>query len=174
MKKLNKKQVSTYLILGSVVFLVIAVAAVSVLLRSDSESSPIITTKIRASSLTYRRTITIGSASTQTTVTPTGSAAVSPSPTSSAAGGSDAGSTNGSGAAHSGTPAVTATATPTDTPEPTAELTASESGTTDTPMPSDRAVSPTPVSALPETGTWQYTSILFIAASVVLFISFLF
>ena len=137
------------MIIAVIVLLAVALIMVTFIFRSDSEQSAELTTNVRASSLTYNRTLDLLSASPSPAIfveTP----AASSSPTISPTGRLDA------------TQSATLSATPTKVVTPTEFLTA-------TPI-----ASPTAVTALPRTGWTQNVSIMFIAASVLMFLSFLY
>lgn len=187
MKKNVSQKTLTYALFGGVVFLLIMSIGVTIMLRADSTSAPIATTKIRASGLTYRKTIfivNVTSTPTKDEPTPTEIAqediTTTPGATDSGrivSNNSQTGGTSGT----SGTPTSTAsgkllTSTPTKSPTRTptidpsitdADVTVTITGTV---TPSVKVTS----STLPESGDVQYPMILFISASVFLFVSFLF
>ena len=179
----KNKLVTTYVILGAALLLSIGVIIISTLLRNDASSTPIATTKIRAASLTYKRTITI----VNVTSTPpplagaaTATSTPSPTPTQTTVQATiTAQQKNGGSNTQSSVTSTPGTATPTLRATATASPTPVEIAT-DTPVltPDETTVaaaaSTTPASTLPESGTVQYTSMIFITASIVLFISFLF
>ncbi len=184
----KNKLATTYIILGAALLLSIGVIIISTLLRNDASSSPIATTKIRAASLTYKRTITIvnvtstpapGSANASATATPTST----PTPTFTPEEATIAAQPNGSNQSLqttvTGTPRTSPTSGSSSTITPTASMAVTDTPvpvetTADTTVTTAASVSTTPASTLPESGTVQYTSMIFITASIVLFISFLF
>ncbi len=190
LKNLDRKKSSTYIILGSILLLVLIIMSFSMLLRGDSASTPLITTKLRAALLTYKRTIIIKGA-TPTPIgsgglpgevgelTPTGQKTL---PTSIPLATRTPDSATNAPSAGNVTPTDTvifdennpedsvALEDPTETP---ADLLAEAA--TETPAEEiTEEESPTQAATLPETGSVQYPIILFISATVFLFISFLF
>ena len=193
---MDRKKFISYIILGSVVLLLFVTIGFSMILRNDSNSSPIVTTKLRAALLTYKRTVVINGA----TPTPVGNGGLptsfptsanqssgsttisgNPAPTTRQSSGSSQSSSSSS------TTSTPPPSSPTDTViynngETVVDTSASEAPTepptgsdTETPIETISGdVSPTKTESLPQTGTVQYPIILFISATVFLFISFLF
>ncbi len=168
----KNKLATTYIILGAALLLSIGVIIISTLLRSDASSSPIATTKIRAASLTYKRTITIVNG----TSTPTSKPTFTPEEATIAA---QQNTNQNLQTTITGTPRTSPTSGSSSTLTPTASMSVTDTPvpvetTADTTVTTAATVSTIPVSTLPESGTVQYTSMIFITASIVLFISFLF
>ena len=183
----KNKLATTYIILGAALLLSIGVIIISTLLRNDASSSPIAATKIRAASLTYRRTITIVNVTSTPAAGGTTAATPTPTPTVTAGqatiaaqqknGSNNQNNQNNQSAGLTGTSGVTVSPTGeiTDTPTPTpVDIATATPATVAQDANATAAVSTTPASTLPESGTVQYTSMIFITASIVLFISFLF
>lgn len=189
LKNLDRKKSSTYIILGSILLLVLIIMSFSMLLRGDSASTPLITTKLRAALLTYKRTIIIKGATPTPLgsgglpgqvgeLTPTGQKTL---PTSIPIATRTPDSATNAPVEDDVTPTDTVifddnnpedsvTVDPTETP---ADLLAEAA--TETPAEEiTEEESPTQAATLPETGSVQYPIILFISATVFLFISFLF
>lgn len=199
LRTMNRKKLVTYAILVSVIFLLFGSIGLSVLLNGGSSSSPIVSTKLRAALLTYKRTVIIVGANA--TPTPRGNGGlptIGPTRTTSTGGstpGAGSGTSGGNNTAETSTPTPTsalASTTPTTTPEedvifdnmtPT-QADSQNLAATENPTPTEEdviavdsvteTISPTNTQQLPETGSVQYPIILFISASVFLFISFLF
>ncbi len=141
-------QLKSTVVLGIIGVLALLLLAVAIMVKGGTEQSPELTSNVRAAPLTYKRTLNI----TLTSPTPfdmfttpeNASDDASLTPTLSA------------------TVSATLTISPTEISSPTATLAASASAT------------PTAVSSLPKTGWTQNVSIMFIAASVLMFLSFLF
>lgn len=143
-------QLKNIIIFAIIGVLAVSLVAITFILNSGNKQSPELTSNVRAASMTYKRTLNlIISSPTPFDLfsTPESSESATITPTSIAS------------ASASITPKTT---TPTTLASPTEYVSATASATA------------TPVSALPRTGWTQNVSIMFIAASVLMFLSFLF
>ena len=143
------KRINNIVLLGILGCLVIALVVITYVLKGNGDEQAMVTSKVRAQSVTYTRDIDLLA---DNSISPT--IPLSASPTASAS------------ASASITPALS----PTLTATPTATLAATEQPTA---SPSE-VLSPTVIENLPRTGWTQNVSIMFIAASVLMFLSFLF
>ena len=141
------KNYRTIVIVGLTAFLALSLIIVGVFLTGGANQSPFFSSKVRAASLTYKRDLKL--LADAGTITPTSIV----------------------------TPTDTASASPTFSPSPT--LASSSALLTNTPTATPEAIatdiiSPTPLKSLPRTGWTQNVSIMFITASVLMFVSFIF
>ncbi len=149
----NKKNI---IIVGVFGVLAVSIATADLFMNREVNGSPLITAKVSAATLTYRRTLILkqsgaASISPTPTVTPIAlinSAEISPTVASQGA---------------LTTPTPTSILLMTNTPTPT---------TIELQLTNTQEETPTPT--LPDSGWTQVASIMFIAASIVLFLSFLF
>lgn len=143
-------QIKSIAILGVIGVLALLLIAVTFIFKGGNEQNPELTSNVRAAQLTYKRTLNLILASPTPfdlfTTPDDASSAASVTPTNVAS------------------LSATLTISPTEIFTPTATLTTSSSST----------LTPTAVSSLPKTGWTQNVSIMFIAASVLMFLSFLF
>ncbi len=139
----GKKNIIIVVVFG---VLAVSIATADLFMNRDVSGSPLVTSKVRAATLTYRRTLILSTPKVSPTDTPTPTITpitfVSNDPNAS----------------------ESAEITPTVTISPTPTIAAIRLTTTQT----------TPSPTLPGSGWTQVASIMFIASSIVVFLSFLF
>lgn len=148
------KKSKNIILLILVACLLIALVGITYFLRNQGDDQAMITSKVRAQAVTYSRDIDLLA---QNPVSPTITLTNTLTPTISVL-------------TPTSTPSATLTISPTLISTPSATPTASATATL---IPTE-TLTPTTIQALPRTGWTQNVSIMFVAASVLMFVSFIF
>lgn len=183
-----KKNLSTVLLLGITVFLIVSLVYITLLLSQQGSNSATTITKTKAASHSYTRLLALNTVSptpdtanqAETPLPSSGISGAGPSPT------SPANTTPGNltpteillakntTPGLSGTPDLTTSPNLTTTPDLTTTLEPSPTLTVEEASLSGTIIQPTTASKLPTTGWVGYPLTIFAISSVIIFLSFLF